>query len=126
MGDIQRRGAPKMSIRIKPRVERVIKLSQEWLGQTFVAKNEDYGDSYILTGKTVDLWFPDGVVLDTPLKKTYFGLLTRMLDKLIRTSNIVLRGTVEKVQDERAYQTIADNGVYSFMAAEILLNGVDQ
>lgn len=110
----------------KPRVERVIKLSQEWLGQTFVAKNQDYGDSYVLTGKTVDLWFPEGVMLNTPLRKTYFGLLIRMLDKLIRTSNLVLRGNEEQVKDEKAYQTIADNGVYSFMTAEVLLNGVEE
>jgi hypothetical protein len=95
------------------------------MGETFVAKNEDYGNSHILSGKTIDLWFPEGIVLDTPLKKVFMGLLTRMLDKLIRTSNLVLRGTEEQVKDEKAYQTIGDNGVYSFMAAEAILNGVD-
>jgi len=99
-------------------------ICREWI-DTMAVKNADYGDSHILSGQTLNLWFPDGVPLDTPLKHAFYGLLTRMLDKLIRTANLVLRERTEQVQDEKAYQTIGDNGLYSFMAAELLLHGVD-
>lgn len=106
------------------RAQRVQDIAQQWVGTTFVEKNSDYGNSYIVAGETIKLWFPDGINLDTQLKMTFFQLLTRMLDKLMRVSNLILRGKENKVSDEKAYQTIADNGVYSFMAAEICLNGV--
>ena len=106
----------------KTRAERVRQIAEEWIGDTFVKKNNDYGNSYILAGNTIKMWFPDGLVLDSHIKVTYFQLLTRMLDKLIRTSNLVLRSKTEQVADEKAYQTIADNGVYSFMTAELLLH----
>lgn len=114
-----------MKSKDQQRVNKVYTLAQDWVGTTFVQKNQDYGDSYIVAGQTIKLWFPEGVSLDSPLKITFFQLLTRMLDKLIRTSNLVLRGKPNQVKDEKAYQTIADNGVYSFMAAEALLNGVE-
>lgn len=108
------------------RAERVAKIAAEWMGQTFVDKNKDYGNSYIVAAQTLELWFPEGVYLDTPLKTAFYQLLTRMLDKLLRTANLVLRAEKEQVADEKAYQTLADNGVYSFMAAEILQSGMDE
>lgn len=107
------------------RAERVRQIAEEWVGTTFVEKNQDYGNSYIVAAQTLELWFPEGVMLDTPLKTTYYQLLVRMLDKLLRTANLVLRQGEEKVKDEKAYVTIADNGVYSFMAAEVLKHGLD-
>lgn len=107
------------------RPERVKAIAEQWIGETFVQKNTDYGSSYTLAGDTIRLWFPEGISLDSTLKVTYFQLLTRMLDKLIRASNLVLRALPATVKDEKAYQTIADNGVYSFMAAELLCNGPD-
>lgn len=106
------------------RTERVRQLVDEWVGQTFVKKNQDYGNSYIVAARTLELWFPEGVLLNTPLKTAFYQILTRMLDKLLRTSNLVLRQEEEKVTDEKAYATLADNGVYSFMAAEILKCGM--
>jgi hypothetical protein len=108
------------------RSQRVLEISKEWLNDTFVSKNADYGDSYVLTGETIRLWIPEGIVLDTPLKHIYIGLLTRMLDKLIRTSNLVFRGKPEQVRDEKAYMTMGDLGVYGFMACEVLKNSFEQ
>jgi len=105
------------------RIESVIALSQEWLNDVFVAKNKDYGASYLLTGKTIALWFPQGIVLDSSFKMIYLGMLTRMLDKLIRVSNLVLRSVPEQVKDEKAYVTMGDLGNYAFMTAELLKNG---
>ncbi len=108
------------------RVERVAAISQKWMGETFIQKNQDYGCSYIVAARTIEMWFPEGLNLDSSLKITFFQLLTRMLDKMIRTANLVLRGKDPEVDDEKAYQTMADNGVYSFMTAEICLNGADE
>lgn len=104
------------------RNEAVVEIVKEWL-DTFVEKNTDYGSSYLLTGRTIALWFPDGVVLDSPFKMIYYGMLTRMLDKMMRASNLVLRGVSEKVKDEKAYVTMGDLGNYAFMTAELLKNG---
>lgn len=108
------------------RAQRVKDIAGQWIGDTFVQKNNDYGNSYIIAAETIQLWFPEGVSLDSPLKITFFQLLTRMLDKMIRTSNLILRSKTNEVEDEKAYQTIADNGVYSFMTAEVCLHGVDE
>jgi len=118
-GKIKLKNAP------KPRATRVQEMAQQWIGETFIQKNLDYGNSYVVAGKTIELWFPEGVNLDSPLKITFFQLLTRMLDKILRVSNLILRGKDPGIDNEKAYQTIADNGVYSFMTAEICLNGVD-
>jgi hypothetical protein len=107
------------------RAERVKEIAGQWVGDTFVQKNRDYGNSYIVAGQTIQLWFPEGVILDSQLKITFFQILVRMLDKVLRTSNLILRSKDPEVDEEKAYQTIADNGVYSFMLAEICLNGVD-
>jgi hypothetical protein len=106
------------------RSEAVREISKEWLNDTFVAKNVDYGSSYMLSGETLRLWFPDGILIDSPLKCVFMGLLTRMLDKLIRTSNLILRAKAEQVADEKAYVTMGDLGVYGFMTAEVLKNGI--
>jgi len=111
---------------IKPRAKRVQEIAQRWVGETFVQKNLDYSDSYIVAARTINLWFPEGLSLDSPLKIAFFQLLTRMLDKMLRTSNLVLRGRNPEVDSEKAYQTIADNGVYSFMTAEACLSGVEE
>jgi hypothetical protein len=108
------------------RAAKVLEISKVWLNDTFVAKNLDYGSSYVLTGTTINLWFPEGIVLDSPVKHVFMGLLTRMLDKLIRTSNLVLRAKKEQVADEKAYVTMGDLGVYGFMTAELLKNGLDE
>ena len=93
------------------------KLFGEW-SHTFKAKNSDYGSSYILAAQTVQLWFPEGVTLNSEIKQVYFGLLVRMLDKLLRASNLILRDSQAQVKDEKAYQTLGDLGAYGFMAAE--------
>jgi hypothetical protein len=107
------------------RNEAVVALVNEW-SATFLDKNADYGSSYLLTGQTLALWFPEGIVIDSPLKMIFVGLLTRMLDKLMRASNLVLRGKKEQVVDEKAYVTMGDLGNYGFMTAELLKNGVEK
>ena len=102
------------------RTERVVEISKEWMDKIFRAKNDDYGESYVLTGQTIHLWLPEGFTIDSEAKAVFIGLLTRMLDKLIRTTHLVFRGSVEKVADEKIYQTMGDLGVYGFMTSEYL------
>jgi len=99
--------------------QRVLEIAKEWM-RIFVGKNTDYGASYLLTGATLNLWFPQGFVIRNTLQQTYFGLLTRMLDKIIRTSHLVFMNRGPLVIEEKAYQTIADLGVYAFMTADLL------
>ena len=106
------------------RTDRVQELATQWMSKVFVNKNTDYGNSYILCVRTLRLWFPEGVALDTELKTAYYQLLVRMLDKLIRASNLVLCNLRNRVKDEKAYETMADNAVYSFMTAEVLKYGL--
>ena len=88
----------------------------EWVNM-FKSKNSNYGHSWLLTGETLSLWFPDGVKLDTPRKLVVHGLITRMLDKIIRAAHLELTEENDKV-GEKAAETFRDLGVYGFMAAE--------
>lgn len=81
----------------------------------FENKNDNYGNSWLLTGETFSLWFPQGLTLNSARKQVMHGLITRMLDKLIRAAHIELAGTQDKV-GEKASETFFDLGVYAFMA----------
>jgi len=107
------------------RVNRVVDLINTW-ADVFRNKNSDCGSSYILTGKTISLWFPDGIVINTTLKSVFYGLLTRMLDKLIRSSNLILRDSAPNVTAETIFDTLGDLGMYAFMTAEAMANGIDK
>jgi hypothetical protein len=85
---------------------------------TFRNKNSNYGNSWLLTGQTISLWFPQGVNLDTVRKQIVHGLLTRMLDKIIRFAHLELLGEADKV-GEKSSETVGDLGVYGFMASAI-------
>lgn len=78
-------------------------------------KNDNYGNSWLLTGETLTLWFPQGLHLDTARRQIMHGLITRMLDKLIRAAHIELAGVQDKV-GEKASETFFDLGVYAFMS----------
>jgi hypothetical protein len=81
----------------------------------FESKNDNYGNSWLLTGQTINLWFPQGLTLNTPRRQIMHGLITRMLDKIIRAANIELAGAEDKV-GEKASESLFDLGVYAFMA----------
>jgi len=83
--------------------------------QKYESKNDNYGNSWLLTGQTLALWFPQGLTLNTPRRQIMHGLVTRMLDKIIRAANIELAGVEDKV-GEKASESLFDLGVYAFMA----------
>ena len=85
----------------------------------FMKKNQDYGCSYIKSGEIMN-YILDGKqpILKTAEDHMAYQLIIRKLDKLLRFCN--LRFTEHKDQvGEKIVDTISDDGVYSFMLAEI-------
>ena len=95
--------------------EQVFSAMDKWR-ETFGKKNCNYGDSWLLTGQTIDLWFPDGLELNTVRRHIMYGLITRMLDKLIRLAHLELAGVPDEV-GEASSETAGDLGVYGLMAS---------
>ena len=98
----------------------VANMMAQWT-DTYKKKNSNYGSSWLLTGETLSLWFPQGIVLTTPRKFIMIGLVFRMLDKIIRAAHLELTAEQDKV-DEKSSDTFGDLGVYSFMAASAALD----
>ena len=87
---------------------------QAWANK-YKDKNQNYGNSWLLSGETLHMWFPKGLVLDNERKQIMHGLVVRMLDKLLRAANLELTATQDLV-GEKASETFFDLGVYAFMA----------
>lgn len=101
----------------------VSSIMAQWT-DTYKKKNSNYGSSWLLTGETLSLWFPQGITLDTPRKFVMIGLVFRMLDKIIRASHLELTAEKDKV-DEQSSETFGDLGVYAFMAASAAVDEKD-
>ena len=82
---------------------------------TFRRKNRNYGNSWLLTGETLALWFPSGLQVDSVKKQIILGLITRMLDKIIRAAHIELQNVPDLVNEDSS-ESFFDLGVYAFMA----------
>ena len=91
--------------------------------ETYRSKNQDYGDSWKLAGKTLALWLEHAGVDELRLPAdedtmNSIGLFTRRLDKLIRGFN------AEFVVDELNFESTADahedESVYAAMHASLL------
>lgn len=95
----------------------VPKIMELWTA-TFRNKNSNYGNSWLLTGQTLAMWFPNGILLDTVRKQIVHGLITRMLDKIIRFAHLELLCEKDKV-GEKSSETVGDLGVYGFMASAL-------
>jgi hypothetical protein len=98
----------------------VVKIMEKWTG-TYKKKNSNYGNSWLLTGQTMALWFPEGLKIDTPRKFIMFGLTVRMLDKIIRAAHLELTAEQDKV-GEKSSESFGDLGVYGFMSAAAALD----
>lgn len=98
----------------------VIKIMESWT-DTFRRKNSNYGNSWLLTGQTLALWFPNGIKIDSTRKFIMYGLIVRMLDKILRAANLELGGEADRV-GETSHETFGDLGVYGFMAASVSLS----
>lgn len=92
----------------------VVAVMEKWHSK-YRDKDENYSASWLLTGETLHLWFGT-VTLDSPQKHVIYGLVTRMLDKIIRGANLELMREKDKV-GESAHETFADLGTYGFMAS---------
>jgi len=85
-------------------------------------KNDDYGDSWRLSGKTIAMWLQHAGIDEVRLpadEDTWnsIGLFTRRLDKLVRAFN------AEFVVDELNFESTADahedESTYAAMAASL-------
>jgi hypothetical protein len=98
----------------------VTKMMEKWT-DTYRRKNENYGNSWLLTGQILALVFPEGVTLDTPRKFIVIGMVTRMLDKILRYARLELTAEQDKV-GEKSSESALDLGVYGFMAGTHVLD----
>jgi len=86
--------------------------------ELYEKKNDDYGDSWRLVGKTMQLWLDhlgqDSLELSNEKELNSFGLFTRRLDKMIRAFNgwfcademQVNESVVETQEDEIPYSAM--------------------
>ncbi len=86
----------------------------------FRNKNRDYGEAYVKVGEILDRIFPDGVVIKGKQKFSEMGLLVRMLDNVLRGTNLRLKNNQRRVKDKKSQDTFDDLGVYSFMWADLV------
>lgn len=98
----------------------VVKMMEKWT-ETYRKKNSNYGNSWLLTGQTLALWYPKGLMIDTPRKFIALGLVVRMLDKILRYANLELTVEKDKV-GEKSSESAFDLGVYGFMAGTAALD----
>jgi hypothetical protein len=106
-------------------VEKVIDLFES-RKQLFKDKNSNYGCSYIKAGQLMS-FIMEGKELNlkTPEDHVAYQIIIRKLDKLIRFCNLRFTSEEDKV-GEKCAETMADDGVYAFMLAEIEENGIDE
>lgn len=87
--------------------------------EVYEKKNEDYGDSWRLVGKTLALWIEesDQDEITIPADEdflTALGLYTRRLDKMIRSFNGTFLKDGYEV-DENLSETVGDQVPYAAM-----------
>lgn len=102
------------------RSQAVVKLLEKWT-DVYRRKNANYGDSWQLTGQIMDKLYPNGIKLDTPRKHIMYGMMVRMLDKIIRAGNLELNAVADQV-GEKSAESFGDLGVYAFMASAAALD----
>ena len=86
-------------------------------GDLYKKKNKDYGDSYKIYGEVMEAMFPKGISFNTKSDFNKFGVLSMLVTKLIRYSNLFATGTI--AESEPTKDTVIDFGVYSFMLLEL-------
>lgn len=94
--------------------------------ELYEKKNDDYGDSWKLTGATLSLWCQHQeidklTIPTTPEHLISFGLFTRRLDKMIREFNgwfMLERGDDLRV-DESTAETHEDDVPYAAMHTQV-------
>lgn len=93
--------------------EEVVK-EMESRKQLFLDKNDNYGDAWKRTGVIISSMFPNGIELKSEDDFIFYGVMVRKLDKFVRAMNLRFGKTSDKV-GEKIQETLADDGVYSFM-----------
>lgn len=85
----------------------------------FEKKNSDYGEAYIRSGELFEKIFPEGITLKTWKDHCSYQLMIRKMDKLLRYINLRFNQKSSPEVLESISDTLGDDGVYSFMLAEL-------
>ena len=90
--------------------------------ELYKKKNDDYGDSWKLVGKTLNLWREhlgqDSIELSNEQELNSFGLFTRRLDKMIRSFNAWFVANELQI-NESAVETQEDQVPYAAMHTQL-------
>ena len=99
--------------------ERISKIFDTRKNQ-FLEKNHDYGNSWKKTGEIINLIFGgQPILLNSTIKIIAFGVITRMLDKIVRFCNLMFVVKNDLVKEPLA-DTIGDLGTYAFMLESLV------
>ena len=86
----------------------------------FKHKNRDYGEAYLRVGVILNVMFPEGLLIKGEQKFSEIGLLVRMLDKMLKGTNLRFKNGRQAVKDGKSSDTLDDLGVYSFLWADLV------
>jgi hypothetical protein len=86
------------------------------MSETFREKNKVYVDNYVMVGKVMQAFFPDGVVLASAADFELFHLFEL---KVVKLTRFIISGM-------KHIDSVHDDAVYSAMIEAILLNRVEQ
>lgn len=88
----------------------------------FKKKNRARGEEHLKVGKILNAMLPEGLQIKGEHKFSEIVILVRMLDKVLRGTNLRFKNSRQRVKDERVQDTLDDLGVYSFMWADLIEN----
>lgn len=86
----------------------------------FRHKNRAYGEAYLRVGEILHALFPQGLLIKGEQKFSEMGLLVRMLDKILKGTNLRFKNGRQRVTEGKTYHTLDDLGILSFMWADLV------
>lgn len=86
----------------------------------FKHKNRDYGEACLGAGVILNAMFPEGLLIKGEQKFSELGLLVRMLDKMLKGTNLRFKNGRQAAKGGKSSDTLDDLGVYSFMWADLV------
>ncbi len=88
----------------------------------FKKTNRACGEEHLKVGKILNAMFPEGVQIKGEHKFSEIVILVRMLDKMLKGTNLRFKNSRQRVKDERVQDILENLGVLSFMWADLIEN----
>ncbi len=85
-------------------------------------KHRAHGEKLPKVGKILNAVFPEGLQIKGEHKFSEIVILVRILDKVLRGTNLRFKNGRQRVKNERVQDTLEDLGVLSFTWAELIEN----